>query len=96
MSGTGTTQVDFGAFPGGFDASVAVTGQGSILASSLVEAWIFPDATTDHSEDEHTLEPVVINVKKSSITAGTGFTITATVLDKYGVYGKFNVAWVWA
>jgi hypothetical protein len=71
----GTATVDFGAFPGSSDATVAVTGQASIVAGSIVQAWIRPVATADHSADEHMLE--TIKVHASNIVAGTGFTINA-------------------
>ena len=35
---SGTATLDFGAFPGKTDASVAVTGQAAIVAGSLVVA----------------------------------------------------------
>ena len=69
----GTATLNFGAFPGASDASVAVTGQGAILAASLVEAWLRPETTADHSADEHMLE--TIKVFAANIVAGTGFTI---------------------
>src|SRR5262249_53924476 len=58
---------------------VAVTGQGSIGAGSLVEAWIVPAATADHSADEHIVDPPMITA--GNIIAGTGFTIYATARD---------------
>jgi hypothetical protein len=73
MATQGHTTVDFGAFPGSSDASVAVTGQAGILASSDVEAWIRCEASADHSSDEHMLE--TINCVAKDIVAGTGFTI---------------------
>jgi len=72
---TGTTTVDFGAFPGKSDTSVAVTGQAAIVAGSIVNAWIRPDATADHSADEHLLE--TIRIIAGNIVAATGFTIYA-------------------
>lgn len=72
---TGTTTIDFGAFPGASDASIAVTGQTSILSGSLVEAWLRPVATADHTADEHMLE--TIKVVAGNISAGVGFTIYA-------------------
>ena len=75
MPGTGTTTVDFGAFPGGSDASAAITGQAGISAGSLVEAWIIPSASTDHTADEHLVE--TLKVMAGNIVAGTGFTIYA-------------------
>ena len=71
---TGTTTLDFGAFPGVSDVSVAVTGQAAILSGSLVEAWILPAVTADHSIDEHIVE--TIRVIAHTIVPGTGFTIT--------------------
>lgn len=69
----GTATLDFGAFPGKSDASVDVTGQAAIAAGSLVEAWIRPAATADHSADEHMLE--TLRVFAGNIVPGTGFTI---------------------
>lgn len=73
MGAQGTATLDFGAFPGKSDASVAVTGQTGILAGSLVEAWLRPEASADHSADEHMLE--TLKVVAGAIVAGTGFTI---------------------
>lgn len=75
MAAQGTTTVNFGAFPGSSDTSVVVTGQTGILAGSLVEAWIFPTATADHSADEHVFD--TLEVRAGNIVAGTGFTIYA-------------------
>jgi hypothetical protein len=73
MGAQGTTTLDFGAFPGKSDASVTVTGQTAISGTSLVEAWLYPSATSDHTADEHLLE--TIRVVAGNIVAGTGFTI---------------------
>lgn len=73
MGASGTTTLDFGAFPGASHATVAVTGQASIVAGSLVEAWLRPVATADHTADEHMVE--TIKVYAADIIAGTGFTI---------------------
>ena len=73
MGAQGTTTVDFGAFPGSADASVAVA-QAGIGAGSLAEAWIWPVATADHTADEHLVEP--LKVFAHSIVAGVGFSIT--------------------
>lgn len=70
---TGTATLDFGAFPGSSHATVAVTGQGAIVAGSLVEAWIRPVATADHTADEHMVE--TLKVIAADIVAGVGFTI---------------------
>jgi hypothetical protein len=73
MGAIGTTTIDFGAFPGASDASVAVTGQAGIVAGSLVEAWLRPAATADHSADEHLVES--LRLVAGNIVAGTGFTV---------------------
>lgn len=75
MGAQGTATVDFGVFPGSSEASVAVTGQASIVAGSLAEAWLRPEATADHTVDEHVAEP--IRVVATDIVAATGFTIRA-------------------
>ena len=69
----GSGLVDFGAFPGTTDAQLVITGQTGILSTSIVNAWIMPLATADHSADEHLVE----NIKAfaGAIVAGTGFTI---------------------
>jgi subtilisin family serine protease len=73
---TGIAEVDFGAFPGVSDASVAVTGQAAIDSStSQVQAWLMAKATTDHTADEHRIE--TISVTAGNIVTGTGFTIYA-------------------
>jgi hypothetical protein len=76
MGAQGTATLDFGAFPGASDASVAVTGQTGILSGSLIEAWLVPADTTDHLADEHRVE--TLEVMAGSIIAGTGFTIYGT------------------
>lgn len=106
----GTATLDFGAFPGSTDATVVVTGQTSILAGSLVEAWIFPTATTDHSADEHWVDPP--EVYAGNVVAGTGFTIFGVNkkrsdtgpasdstrvrnIDAPRLYGQWTIGWVW-
>lgn len=75
MGASGTTTVDFGAFPGKSDTTRVITGQATIASGSLVEAWIVPTATADHTADEHWLE--TLKVMAGTIVAGTGFTIYA-------------------
>ena len=72
---TGTGTIDFGAFPGASDASLVITGQAAIVSGSIVQAWLRPAATADHTSDEHLVETIRIEV--TDIVAGTGFTIRA-------------------
>jgi hypothetical protein len=73
MPASGTATIDFGAFPGSSHAIVNVTGQAGIVAGSLVEAWLMPADTADHSADEHIVETLKIVAGPPS--AGVGFTI---------------------
>ncbi len=108
MGATGTTTINFGTFPGASDASVVVTGQAAIVAGSLVEAWIRPEATADHTADEHMVE--TLKVIAGNIVAGTGFTIYGFNTNQINeplfpyrgiggigtrLYGLFAVAWAW-
>lgn len=111
MGASGTTTLDFGAFIGAPDATVAVTGQTGILSGSLVECWILPVDTTDHTAAEHIIDPP--QVVAGNIVAGTGFTIYGICPSQPGIdgalgtgnaiavggnpnmYGKWTIAWVW-
>ncbi len=97
----GTADLNFGAFPGDQDAEVAVTGQSSIVAGSVVNAWLRPAATADHSPDEHMVED--LRVFAANIVAGTGFTIYGRHDHVAGdpgkstkLYGVWKVAWSWS
>src|SRR5262252_2140970 len=79
MGSRGTTTIDFGAFPGKTDATATVTGESGILASSLVEAWIMPVATADHTADEHVVDAPMVTA--GNISVGVGFTIYAVARD---------------
>ena len=107
MGAAGTAIVDFGAFPGQSDASVTISAPG-ISASSLVEAWILPDATVDHSPDEHTIETLTVKADRSSIVVNTSFVIrvantsqladlsamnTAQGVDRNGMGGRIYGQW---
>jgi len=91
MAAQGTAIIDFGT--GATDASVTVTGQGAILAGSLVEAWIFPVATANNTVDDHMFESFAMPMAYNVI-AGTGFTISLACTNGLAV-GQYTVAWVW-
>jgi hypothetical protein len=96
MGAQGTATLTFGAFPGASDASVAVTGQAGILSGSLVEAWVLPAATADHTADEHIVEE--LSVLAGNVVAGTGFTVYGVHRPSLGdtrLYGTWNIGWVW-
>ena len=99
ISGGGSTQyegvaiLDFGPAPS-FErtASVSVTGQAAILATSKVYVKVKLAATAEHTVDEILHEN--IRVQTSVPTPGVGFTI-------YGEYtfgtgsGTYSVDWAW-
>jgi hypothetical protein len=89
----GVATLDFGAFPGKTDASLAVTGQTSIVSGSALEAWVQPAATVEHTADEHWVEN--IKVSAGNIVASTGFTIYGKSTDGTRLYGRYNIGWVW-
>lgn len=90
---TGTATLDFGAFPGKTDATLVVTGQASIVAGTLVEAWLRPIATAEHSADEHMVDGPAVYA--ANISAGVGFTIYGFTTDKTLRYGTWTIAWAW-
>ena len=92
---TGTATVDFGSGLGTQEASVAVTGQTSISATSKAEAWIMGDDTsTNHTANDHKYVPLFCVFTCSTPVAGTGFTIYARALGKLS--GQFTLRWVWS
>lgn len=94
-NGTGTATIDFGAWPGSNETSVAVPGQTSISATSKAEAYFMGDDTTaDHTASDHRYAAALVGLTCGTPTAGTGFTIYARCLDK--MQGTFKVRWVWA
>lgn len=90
---TGLALLDFGAHPGDGNASLAVTGQTGIVSGSIVQCWIEPADTADHTFDEHVIEAPVVTA--GTIVPGVGFTIYGAAPDDLS-YGKWNVRWMWA
>lgn len=94
-TGLGTATIDFGAFPGSNEASVAVTGQGSISVTSKVEAYMMgDDSTSDHTASDHRFVQSVIGLSCGTPTAATGFTIYARSF--HALEGTYALRWVWA
>lgn len=94
-TGQGTATIDFGAFPGSNEASIAVTGQGSILATSKCESYVMADDTTgDHTAIDHRYFAALMGLTCGTPTLATGFTIYARSTEK--LQGTFALRWVWA
>lgn len=94
-SGQGTATIDFGAFPGSNEASIAVTGLDTISATSKADAYVMADDTTsDHTASDHRYFDLLVGLTCGTPTAATGFTIYARCAEK--MQGTFQVRWVWA
>lgn len=99
MGAQGVALLDFGAFPGAWDAFIDVTGQTGFVASSLCEAYLQPAVTANHSADEHRLETLRVDaVYQADGTIriyGYSTADPPLVGDAVKIYGKWNVGWVW-
>jgi hypothetical protein len=94
-NGTGTATIDFGAYPGSSEASITVTGQGAISATSKAEAFVMADDTSSsHTASDHRYFAALAALTCGTPTAATGFTIYARALDK--LQGTWTLRWVWA
>jgi hypothetical protein len=88
----GTGLIDFGATSGGSsEATLAITGQSSILSTSTVQCWIVNASTATNTADDHLVAE--ITVMPTQPTAGVGFSIVAHT--NFRLNGTFNVAWLW-
>jgi hypothetical protein len=92
MANTGLAELDFGSYPGDTNITQTVTGQTAIVAGSVIEVYIEPKDTADHTIDEHIIEAP--RVFAGLIVAGVGFSIYGMAIDDFA-YGKWNVRWVW-
>lgn len=91
----GTATINFGAFPGSNEASIAVTGQSLLGSTPEIKVFINgDDSTTDHTQSDHRYLPLFASFVAGSITAGTGFTIYARSLEK--LQGTFKITWEWS
>jgi hypothetical protein len=97
-NGQGTATLDFGSFPGSNEASVVVTGQTGILATSKAEAYIMADdfttGTGAHTANDHRHIAAILG-----LTCGTPDAIADT-FPIYGrcsekLQGKYAVRFVW-
>lgn len=91
----GEAVIDFGTFPGTNEASVTVTGQTDISATSKVDVFIMgDDLTSDHTASDHRYFAAMIGLSCGTPVAATGFTIYARCLEK--MQGTFALRWVWS
>lgn len=91
-TGTGTAEIDFGAFPGSNEASVTVSATG-VTPATHVEAWVMADGTTtDHTASDHRYFPVFAALTCAPST--DSFTVYGRSTQK--LQGKFLTHYVWA
>jgi hypothetical protein len=91
-TGTGTAEIDFGAWPGSNEASVTVPAPG-VTAAAHVEAWVMgSDFTADHTAADHKYFPLFAALTTEP-TADT-FTIHARSTQK--LQGRWLAHYVWA
>lgn len=94
MGASGTATIDFGGTPTS-EASIAVTGQGSFLTTSLVEAFYQEQTTGDNDATGHAaLAFLSAQPFCRAFVAGTGFTITVRMTEGVAT-GTFKIPWVW-
>jgi hypothetical protein len=94
-TGQGTAVIDFGAYPGSNEASVVVTGQTAITATSKAEAFVMADDTTgDHTANDHRYFALLTGLTCGTPVAATGFTIYVVCAER--LHGTFALRWVWA
>lgn len=90
---TGTATISFGSTPTS-EGSVTVTGQGSILSGSFVEAFLMVESATGNTVDDVKFAGVSLRIIVGDIVASTGFTIYATAISGL-ITGDVNIRWVW-
>ena len=91
----GTALIDFGAYPGSNEASIAVTGIGGILSTSKVMAFIMGDDTSvDHTASDHKYGAMLMDLTCGTPTDAVGFTIYARSAEK--LQGVWSVRYLWA
>jgi hypothetical protein len=86
----GTSEINFGAFPGTAHATVTIAASG-VISSSIVHAWILPKATADHSADEHVIDaPELHAVADTNQIIVHGIAKTLAVLDQKIAHREVN------
>lgn len=91
----GTSTIDFGAAPGTNIATVVVTGQAAIGATSRIKVWFQGGSTADFNEYEHLfILPGSVSLVAGTIVNGVGFTIYATT--QLRIRGNVVCRWEWS
>jgi len=59
----GITTVNFGVFPGAQSAQTTIAAVDIDDPSAVPDCWVVPQATADHSADEHSADPPLVNAQ---------------------------------
>lgn len=89
---SGSATLDFGAFPGSAEASIAVA---AATVGAGTKAWAYfrgDDTSTSHTAADHRYAPAFINLTVA-VTAGVGLTIYGRCLDN--LQGTWTVRYGW-
>ena len=73
LPASGVATLDFGAFPGSASPALVVAAADVADPNAVLDAWIIPVATVDHTADEHAADPP--RVIATNTTPGTSITI---------------------
>lgn len=92
-SGVGTFTLYFGAFPGSNEASVNITGQAGVSATTPVEAFLMAEAAGTHTVSDATYAARFISLTCTA-PAGSAFTVHAR--SEHKMQGQFAGRYVWA
>ena len=92
MTGTGTVEIDFGAWPGSNEAVVTVAAVG-VTPTTHVEAWVMGnETTTDHTAADHRYLPLFAVLTTEPGT--DDFNVHARSTQK--LQGLWAIHYVWA
>ena len=91
----GEATIDFGAFPGSNEASIAVA-DATITDAADAEAYVMGDDTSGtHTANDHRyLRALGTDFTCGEAVAGVGFTIYGRSVHK--LQGTFKLRWVWS
>lgn len=98
MGATIQTTVNFGAYPGVDEVTIAITGQTGVLATSNFQAELRADASASdiHSEDDlMRLKPSLhFFTPQSLVVPGTGYSVKVSSFDG-PIWGIIPIFTVW-
>jgi len=89
----GKVTINFGSLPGNNETSIFVSDT-NVLSTSKAFAEFEYDSTVDHTPSDHMYAAMLCSVICSDCTAGVGFTIYITCMEKLS--GTFKIIYSWS